>query len=200
MLKVTADATTFPVTLAEASEHCEAPGNGDDNARVLRSLKAAIEYAERRTGLAFARRSYEYRLDEWPCTPEVLLPIAPVIDVLSVTYLDEGGDEIEIADDDWTWERTSDGATIVFGVDFDRPTLEDRRRGAVRISFEAGFDDPAESGSGDDPDLKLPETAKLAVLMLTAHWYENREAVSFQESFPVVVSANSLLDQMRVYR
>jgi uncharacterized phiE125 gp8 family phage protein len=200
MLFTTARADWFPVSLIEAKEYLKV-SHTDEDSVILRALKSAIEFCENKTGLSFALQTYEYRLDNWPTYPdEITLPRSPVVDVLSVKYLDENGVLQTVVADDWNWERTSDGAVVVLGEDFDSPTLQDRKKGVVRITFQAGFDDPTQSGSGDDPDLKLPEQAKTAILMLTAHWYEHREAAMGDETYPNVMAANEILSQLRVYR
>ena len=209
MLRVTAAASTFPVELSEAKGYLRVD-HSDDDADVLRALKAAIEYAEERTGLSFAVKTYEWRADGWPflTSPlwpptwpyQITLPKAPVVDVLSLKYLDENGTLQTVSAADYDWERTPEGATITFVDDYSFPDLHATRADRVRVEFTAGFDDPEQSGSGDDPDLRLPERAKIAVLMLTAHWYENREAATFDQSAAVVLSANDLLDQLKVYR
>lgn len=200
MLKITARASSFPVTLDQLKDHVEAPADHDDD-KLLRALKAAIEYCEEHTSLSLALKTFEYRADTWPCGPaEIRLPKAPVVDVLSVKYLDEDGVLRTVSSSDWTWERTFDGATVTFGADFTAPDLQESRRGAVRVEFEAGFDDPALSGSGDDPDLHLPERAVQAVLMLAAHWYANREAADFDETHVTVMAANALLNQLWIPR
>lgn len=199
MLITIAAPTTFPVTVAEASDHCRAPDNGDDNALVLRALKAAIDYVQRETNLILAPTTLQYRIDAWPCGG-LILPKAPVRDVRAISYLDADGNEQTVADDQYYWDPVPEGAVVRFGDLFSAPALQPRRSGGVRIEFDAGFDDPGASASGDDPNLILPETLKIAVLMLTQHWYDNRGVVSFEPSHAVVLSAMSLLAQQRIYR
>jgi uncharacterized phiE125 gp8 family phage protein len=201
MLITIVAASTLPVTVAEAVQHCRAPENGDDDALIERALRAAIDYVQNHTTLVLAPTTFQYRLDQWGCEP-IKLPRAPVRDVSAITYLDADGAEQTVNASYYSWDLTPDGAAIHFADTFSAPELRARRSGTVRITFEAGYDDPAASGSGDDPNLQLPELLKICVLMLTSHWYEHREAVSFDESHPVVLAAQSILDSpgIRIYR
>lgn len=201
-------ATTVPVTLVQARAHVRAPENGDDDELVNRALHAAIAYAEQKTSLAFAPATYEYRLNEWPCygyqngrlTNIIDLPLHPVRDVVEIAYLDENGVEQTIDEANWFWVRTPEGARVRFKSSYSLPTLYEEGDQQVRITFEAGFDDPAESGSGDDPALDLPPTLPIAVLMLTEHFYEHRGIVDAAEHYPLVTAADELLAKLKVYR
>jgi hypothetical protein len=108
-----------------------------------------------------------------------------------------------VAPASYTWERSSEGARLEFVSDFSLPDLKAGRRGVVRITFDAGFDDPTQSGSGDDEDLKLSDDYKLCVLALASHFYNNREAVGDPGAgaqVAVPMHCQSMLDQLRIYR
>jgi hypothetical protein len=83
---------------------------------------------------------------------------------------------------------------------FVQPILASDRNYAVQVEFDAGFDDPNATGSGDDPDLILPTRAKQAILLIAAYWYGNREAVTDVDLKTIPLAAESILAQLRVYR
>jgi uncharacterized phiE125 gp8 family phage protein len=199
--------TSWPLSQADARAFVVIDDEDADHLRVLdMAIRAATQYCETRSGLTAQRTTYQLRLDHWPhCDPrrfdhgdtsaDILLTAAPVRDVLSVTYVDPDGIEQTVSDADWTWERTPEGATVSLAAGFSRPTLRSNRKGVVRVLFDAGFDTPGESGSGDDPELQLPEQFIMAVAQLVGHFYEKRDAGGDD-----MKAADCLIDQVKVYR
>lgn len=197
--------TTWPLSLSDAQGFVIVDADDDSQMRVLQlAIRAATEHAERYSGLTAQRKTYQLRLDCWPARCErgdvlwpgdIELPAAPVRDVLSVTYVDTDGVEQTVSDDDYTWERTTEGATVYFRSGFSLPVLRSNRKGVVRVTFDAGFDSPDESGSGDDPALQLPDVMVLAVAQMVAGFFEKREGDS-----GAIGAAEKLLDKIRVYR
>lgn len=181
------------------------PDENDHDQVVERALRAAIEFVEKRTSRALVPTTYVWSQDYWqnegPCAGEFIgacvlaLPRGPVRDVIEVSYLDEDHAEQIVAEADYTWQARHDGAEIVFDDDFTEPSLS-TRPGAVRVQFDAGYDDPATSGSGDDPNLHLPAQAELAVMMLTAHWFQHRGDTDAD----VERAAAALIGNLKIFR
>lgn len=212
MLKLITAATTLAVSVVRAQQRLkigaeDAAGDpivdSDDNADVEALIEAAMGVFEGRTHLVLQPSDWELRLDHWPtCAPRcIAIPSAPVRDVTGVSYIDEDGVEQSIAQsgDNWTWERTTEGAVLWFRSDFELPTI-DRRHQAVRVQFSAGFDPPDQSGSGDDPELVLPPQAELALLYLVGTWTENRESVAKAQAFDVPHTFDLLIEGLKVFR
>lgn len=164
-----------------------------------RLLRAAAEAVEVRTGLVMAPTQYEYRVDLWPGFSPLRLPVAPVRDVTEVVYLDEDGAEQTVASSSWYFDRTSEGADLRFDSDYSGPALYERP-GSLRVRFTAGYDDPAASGAGDDPELVLPATAEMAILFLVGHWHEHAESVAATQTYEVPETFELLAGQMRIFR
>ncbi|MDU4436551.1 MAG: head-tail connector protein [Pluralibacter gergoviae] len=58
----------------------------------------------------------------------------------------------------------------------------------------------AEPGFADDPDaLLLDDDIRVAMLLLTGHWYANREAVSPASVNTVPLAVDALLQPYRIY-
>lgn len=200
MLKLITAATTLPVSVARAKErhHIE---TSDYDVDIEALILAATGVVEDRTGLTLQTSSWEYRTHCWPCWNRPLqIPAAPVGDVTGVSYLDIDGVEqtLALSAEEFRWNRTAEGADIFFASGFAFPDLFCDPQ-AVRVQFTAGFDDPAQSGSGDDPELVLPPKAELAVLFLIGTWYENRESVGAQK-YPVPDTLDALLAGLKVFR
>lgn len=212
MLKIVAGATTLAVSVARAQQRLKIGAEDalgapivdtDDNADVEALIEAARGVFEGRTGLVLQPSDWELRLDRWPaCAPRcIAIPSAPVRDVTGVSYIDEDGAEQSIAQsgDVWLWERTTEGAVLWFHKDFTFPTIDNRHQ-AVRVQFSAGYDDPAQSGSGDDPELVLPPQVELALLFLVGTWFENRESVAKVDTSIVPQTFDLLIEKLKVFR
>jgi uncharacterized phiE125 gp8 family phage protein len=190
--------TTWPISQDTAREFVIIDDADEDHMRVLDgAIRAATAWAEGHTGLTAQPQTLQLRLDGWPddACGEIVIPAAPVRDVLTVTYVDEAGIEQTVTEGNYSWERTPEGALITFESDFSKPSLRSNRHGTVRVTFDAGFDDPDSSGSGDDPDLRLPDQLVMAVSQVVAQFYDNR-----QPNADGLRAAQLLLDQVRVYR
>lgn len=191
-------ATTLPVTLDEAKAHLRVD-HDDENDKIETELKASVEYVQTHTTLILAPTTLQCRLDDWPNCNEFTLPRGPVRDVTDFTYVDEDGIEQTVSTADYSWVLTDEGATITFGEDFDAPTLKSYRKGTVRVTFEAGFDDPAASGSGDDPNFKLPYLLRVAILMQLELIHEG-SSLSKDQVIALEGVRDKALAQHRVYR
>ncbi|MFK7754240.1 MAG: head-tail connector protein [Sedimentitalea sp.] len=129
-------------------------------------LRAAIAAVEARTGKALLERPFRWTLSYWRDAAAQPLPIAPIGELLSVTLLDAGGDEIGVGLDELRLELDSQTPRLrsLAGRLPQIPT-----NGSVAVRFVAGFG--AEWGA-------LPADLAQAVLLLAAHYYEYRSETS----------------------
>lgn len=164
-----------PVSLPEASLFIRQVDEGD-NRVVERLIAAARHHVEQLTRRAFVTRTLQATFDDWPSCrdfykrrdePELILPNAtPLKQIVKVEYLDL--DRV-----------TQTLATTVYQAVTNKEPGRLRRRkeqvwpdtsdepDAITVTYQVGY------GTDDD----VPDDAKTAILMLVAHWYENREAV-----------------------
>lgn len=196
MLVRTTTASALPVSLDDAKAWLRVDHNDEDEL-ITRLVYGAVAATEDRTGRILAPSSWEWQADRWDRW--FAIPAFPIRDVTSVVYLDEDGTEQTLDAADWYWHRTAEGAEVRFVSTWSSPTLYDRPR-SVRVRFDAGYDDPTASGSGDDPDLVLPENAKMALRFLIAHWYANRESVTTANVYEVPQTFEYLAQQLRIFR
>lgn len=166
-----------PVSFEEAAQYVRLADDGDN--RVLeRLIVAARAHFEQGTRRALVTRTLEATFDQWPVVypdygrrvvqePELILPFSPLAKVNKVEYLD-----LDQA------LQTVDAATVYKAVTNQDPGRIRRRKNAlwpdtsdepdsIIVNYDAGY--------GEDDD--VPSDAKVAILMLVGHWYENREAV-----------------------
>lgn len=153
MLALTVAPTADLVTLPEAKAQCRVLHTEEDTL-IGAYLLAAREYAE-----AFCRRvlrpaTWTVTLDAFP-DGALRLPLSPLGGVESVLYTDANGVEQTLAATSYTVHPDLEPGQIVVVDEWPADATNVR----VRFTTEA------------------PEGAKVAVLLLIAHWYANREAV-----------------------
>lgn len=197
LLSIVAAPNSAVVTLAEAKRHCVVETDETQHDDLLQGfIDAATETVAEHCGLVLAPASYLYRLPHW-CNP-MLVPLSPVRDVTRVAYLDSDGVEHDLGADEWQAEIVDDAVKVHLTEAFTAPALRLGRH-AVRVYVDAGYDDPAQSGSGDEAGLRLPVRIKLAINAIVASWFEHRETVLTDQTYRNSL-AEALLAQLRVYR
>lgn len=156
-----------PVTLVEVKTHLRLAHDCEDE--LLAGLvRAAREDVERATGIAMIEQSWRLVRDDWPRDGRVLLMRHPVREILSVTLFGSEGEASVLDPSDYMLDSISRPARL----HFDKPPQRLRAVNGIEIDFKAGF---GEAGT-DVPDL-----LRRAMLMLVAHWYEFRAAISLDK-------------------
>jgi len=160
-LKITVAPTAEPVTVGEALAHCRID-HSDDNAMLLRLIAAARRRVETTLRRSLMPQTLRLSLDAFPAGA-ILLPRPPVTAVTTVAYTDLAGDSQTLADYQLDTEREPARLLPAYGDCW--PGARDQAN-AVQVTYQAGYA-TAEA---------VPQTIKLAILMLVAHWYEHRES------------------------
>lgn len=150
-----------PISLAEAKAFLRVE-TGADNALITDLLGAALEVAEHRARRHLVRQTWLLTLPYFPAW-ELYFPRSPVSSVTSVVYDDLSGDEVTLDAEDYVLAAGRDPAWIQPTFGFVWPATI-YGPNSVRVTYVAGAATPAVA----------PAAAKQAMLMLTAHWYENR--------------------------
>ncbi len=159
LLRRITPAIARPVMIGEAREHCREPDQADD-ALLGGYVQAALQMVGEMSGRVLAPETWAASFP-YVCG-DLKLPKAPVQEVVSITYFDAAdvlrtavlADFYVFVDEDSCVIRPKAGKAW--------PTTI-RREDAVTVTFEVGYE-------------ALPDPLKVAVLMLTAHLYDNREA------------------------
>jgi uncharacterized phiE125 gp8 family phage protein len=170
-LVLTAAPAVEPVTLAEAKAHARVDGSAED-AFIDSLIVTSRLHIEAALGLALITQSWTLQLDRWPDGAEVAMPMRPIqsIDGIAVAGID--GVPVALAADTYWLDGNASPARIVARQSrFPDPGVTAL---GIEIQFTAGF--------GDAPG-DVPQPIRQALLMLVAHWLENRE--------PVLVGASS---------
>ncbi|HPE32948.1 MAG TPA: head-tail connector protein [Parvularculaceae bacterium] len=176
--------TEEPVSLAELKAHLRI-AHDDDDAAITSYALAARRAVEARAGIALIEQGWRLTLDRAP-QGAMLLPRAPVFAIDAVQTVDRDGDTDAIDADLFDFEPGAPARFISRGL----WPYSDRLIAGVRIDFTAGW-----AGAED-----VPEELRLAVQMLAAHFYENREGAQPERVFAVPQAVDALLAPWRRVR
>jgi uncharacterized phiE125 gp8 family phage protein len=169
-----------PVTLAEAKAHLRLDESSEDGlvASFIQTSRLQIEAT---LGLALITQIWSYRLDKWPDGCVLELPLRPVQSVTAVRITAADGSVDTLGAERYLLDGASAPPRLhATPSPWPRPGV---RAQGVEIVIRAGFGD--EAGS-------VPPPIRQALLMLVAHWYENREPVlvgTSASSIPDTISA-----------
>jgi uncharacterized phiE125 gp8 family phage protein len=185
-----------PVTLAEAKAHLRVDGT-DEDALISALILAAREHCEAATGRVLVQQTWDLKLDRFPCLIEVPLP--PLRSVASISYLDDAGASQTLAGAYYLVDAASEPARITPSYGQSWPSTYPVT-GAVTVRFVAGYPDDGNS----PPDLvaNVPQSIKLAMLLLIGHWFEHRSDVLAENGLQVASlprAVDALLIPYRVW-
>ena len=179
-LKLITPATETPVTLDEAKAFYRVLGANED-ADILRTVKAATEKAEQITNLQLKVATYEGYMDCFPAS--VVLPKPPLVSVTKVEYIDVNG-----ATQPWLEYDVDDIAYPA--VIYFKSTPSDVRTDGVNnviVTFDTGYVD-------------VPDAIQSWVLIYGLTMFENRENIVIGASFSAEGKQyyDHLLDSFRI--
>lgn len=187
--------TVEPVTLGELKLHCRIDHSDEDEylTALIKAARQSIEADIQRTML---QTTLQLGTDHWPLVQDglyyaIMLPRPPLISVTAISYAKaEGGAVLMMPSTDYTVDvfHTPGRITPAYGVVW--PAVQVTPNSVV-ITYVAGYGTQASS---------VPEPLRLAVKMLAAEWYKDREPVltgSIATELPL--GLERLLSQYRVY-
>lgn len=191
-LNRTTDATSEPITTAEAKKHLnvtDAFTEDDDYIDLL--VEVARIWVEDYCSVALINQTWNMKLDAWPSDGVICLYPTPLASVSSVKYEDTAGDtQTLVSGTDYQTDLVSVPGRILTEPDVTWPTLESGRLNAIEVIFVAGYGATAAS---------VPIDFTHAIKLLVGHWYEHREEASDgkpPQSIPMGVKA--LLSHHRI--
>lgn len=183
-LELVTPPATEPVSLAEAKLHCRVDIS-DDDAWFTAAIAAARSFCETQSGRCFVTQTWRQYFpsfpvvteDDWwrgchrtdfPAQGEAAIELAknPLASVTSITYVSAAdGSTLTLASTEYTADTKANPGVIVPAYGKSWPEAR-QQRNAVTVEFVTGV-----AVGSVDP------RAKIGILMLVAHWYENRETV-----------------------
>jgi len=171
----------------------------DEDVLLTALIAAAVEHLDGRDGIlgrALLTQTWDLKVDAFPsATPQnpyaaIDIPLPPLQSVDGVTYVDASGNVQTVSTAAYTVDlggKWPGKVTPALGSAWP-PTaaIPD----AVTIRFTAGY--AASAGSPSDDGGGVPAGIKHAVMLLVAHWYENRVPVNIGNivnALPMTVAA-----------
>lgn len=181
-LSLVTAAVEEPVTLAEVKEHCRIDYTAEDTI-LAAYISAATEMVEGELNRDIMQRTWDFTFDDFPWggldvkghwyDGAFYLPRAPVQSITSITYTDEAGNTGQtVASTVYGSDLDEEPGLVYLKKDQDWPTVYDQRD-SVTVRFVSGY-----AGTADSPVSRanVPEAIRVAILMLVADMYYNREA------------------------
>lgn len=149
-------------------------------------ITAARQHYERRTRRQLMRATFDYFIDDFPIGQRPIeIPKPPLVSITEIFYVDEDEVTQQLATSVFDVNIAREPGRVFLKVDEDWPDLGETKENAVRIRFVAG------AALSTD----VPSDDRQAVLLLAAHWIENREPVVIgdrDEPFPVPLSYSTI--------
>jgi uncharacterized phiE125 gp8 family phage protein len=175
------------ISWQDVDAHLKLDGDVEQAALVEAHIAAAtghIDGPDGWLGRAIGVQTLEARCDTLTCGSCIRLPFPPVIELVSVSYLDATGVE-QMADlEDF---EVMGRDLVASGAEW--PWLGgSTRREAVRIRYRAGYE-------------TIPAPIKAAILLMVGDLYRNRETVSAgaMTQVPMSTTVENLLSPFRVF-
>lgn len=166
ILSIVTPPAAEPVSLAEAKLHLRIDVN-DEDTLVESYITAAREWCELAARRAFVTQTLALRLAEWPCGDCIQLPRPPLASVTSITYTDSAGANQTMTSADYLVYATAEPGLVQLGYGKSWPSATLQLGPSIVITYVAGYGNAA----------AVPKRYKQAILLMTGHFYENREQV-----------------------
>lgn len=176
--------TAEPISLESVKDQCRISTTEDLHVLYVQA-KAARVWCETYLYKQLMPATYRLTLDRFP-EWRFKMPMPPLATVSSITYLDSGGTLTTLSPSLYILDTYSHPGRVTPAYRQVWPFTRCQMN-AVNITYTAGFANAA----------AVPETIKLALRQLTAHFYENREATLEEKLETLPVGAIALLDSER---
>lgn len=189
------------VSLEDMKKHLRVDGDATDDDELIEVIRDAVgQHLDGRDGYlgrALIDQTWELRMSWFPGGCDVIrIPLPPLIEIVSVKYIDANGDEQTFADDNYHIAGVGDRGTLRLRNGKCWPTLGAGWPEPVIIQFRAGYLDGSMSPAA--PDVPAPIVA--AIKLFAANLYENRQTIVIgQTAIELPWAAEALLRAYRVF-
>jgi len=198
-VKIITPATTEPVSLVTARLQCKVDAEGSPPTHVDDPLlelftTAAREWVEAYLGAIVAPTTVQTELDDFPSDDgDLTLESGPVLDVQSITYTDDNGDPQTVDEATYTLDTRTEPAVLRLLDGESWPTDVGTVNAGIKVNYVVGY-----SGDADSPMIApLPKSIKVAILLILAHLYRNRENSTVVSLQTIPFGATALLGPLK---
>ncbi len=179
-LVMTSGPALEPISLAEAKAHLRIDHTLED-ALIQSLIITSRLHIEAALGLVLITQSWTYFVDRWPKSQRINFPLRPVQAITSVRLWNTDGTSTTVPSTAFYLDGNGLPARLAWQG---AGPLADPARAinGIEIAFTAGFGAAASD---------VPQSVRHALLLLVAHWYENREPVEIGSGvnpIPAIVS------------
>ena len=164
-LTQTAAPSEEPVTLADAKAQIRLD-EADDATLLPSMIGSARRKVDEFTRRQLVTATFTLKLDRFPSGSTINVPRPPLRSVGSITYVDTGGSVQTLAASVYTVDTDSHPGRISLAFGQVWPAIREQDNSII-ITFDAGYGGKT----------AVPYTFKDAIRLLSAHRWENREAV-----------------------
>lgn len=177
--------TIEPVTVAEAKEHCRISGT-DEDTYVATLIAAARRVCETKAKQDFINRTWRLEMEYFQQNNDggICIPRPPLSSVTHVKYYDTANTLQTVSSSNYQVNAGAFVGEVCPIASYVWPAVYPERFDAVQVTFVSGYGATAST---------VPETFRLAIMMLAAHFYEHRETVSDMQAYKVPMAIDSLI-------
>lgn len=156
--------TVEPATLQEVKTHARVT-HAEEDSYIETLISAARDYCETFTNRAVITQTWALTLPGFPSW--FCLQKAPLQSVSSIKYVDQDGATQTVSTDVYDVDTTVEPGRVVLKTGQSWPSTGESIA-AVTVTYVAGY---------GDARTDVPPSFRLAVKILSAHWFELREPV-----------------------
>ena len=173
------------ISLDDAKAHVGASDYDEVDDLLTSLVEAATDFIEGPSGagVAMVTQTWRATLDHLPSS--FAIPLGPVQSITSITYVDRDGQTQTIDPTDYHTDFDRHPALVAFIKD--RPTDLARVPGAVKVTFVAGYGDPADT----------PAKARHAARLLIGSWFKTREADTETKLSEIPMGVTRIINQIK---
>ena len=176
-----------PVSLATAKAHLKVDHSHEDQL-IANLITAARQHVEYETGMVMIDQDWSVYFNHWPENGQLVLPLVPVISISGVYVYGDDDVASQIDAAHYVTDTISRPARIV---------LRGSRQWANPGRIINGIEVKLKAGFGAT-DTDVPADLIEAILLLVAHWFENRQPVFHGETIHTLPRSVSAL--LKPYR
>uniref|UniRef100_A0A6M3XTW3 Putative head-tail connector n=3 Tax=viral metagenome TaxID=1070528 RepID=A0A6M3XTW3_9ZZZZ len=166
-LILTTAATEEPVSLSDARTHLRiSDDETTEDALIQGIIMAARIEAERQLGRPLVSQTWTAKMDYFPDSDEIELPLPPLVSVATVKYIDPDGTLQTLSNTYYTVDTSGVLGRIYLNYGYSWPDIRVEPN-AVRIEYVAGYGDAS----------AVPEDVKSWMLLRIGDRYEHRESI-----------------------